>query len=162
MWDTISENDSTTEKILLEPTVFLAPVHFIDERGYLMKMIRSADIPSFGEIYLIGDWAAGVIRAFHKHTYTEEWFTVISGTAKFLLYDDRPQSPRCGEVQSFVLSVRRPEVLFVPAEVFHGHMALENQTQILTVASHPYNPQEPDEVRAPHDSFGVEWMTGPK
>ena len=155
--ETIAEN-----KELKQPSMTKTPVHFIDERGYLLKIVRAGDIVSFGETYVIGDWKAGVIRGFHKHAYTDEWFCVLNGTAKFVLYDDRPESTQYGQLQSFVLSGRRPEVLFVPAGVFHGHMALEDLTQTLAVASHPYNSQQPDETRVPYDSFGVQWQVTSK
>ena len=156
-----NRNISEQGNHLSQPTLNPAPVHFIDERGYLLKFVRSTDISHFGELYLIGDWTSGIIRAFHKHEKMEEWFSVIKGSAKFVLFDDRPESPQHGVLRYYILSARRPELLYVPTGVYHGHMALENETQTLAVASQPYDPAKPDEVRASYDSFGVEWMAKP-
>lgn len=158
----LKQDASEQDNRLSQPVVKPAPVHFIDERGYLLKFVRSADISHFGEMYLIGDWTSGVIRGFHKHKNMEEWFCVIRGTAKFVLYDDRPESSKYGVVQYYTLSARRPEILYVPSGIYHGHMALENETQTIAVASQPYDPQKPDEVRAPYNSFNVEWVAKPK
>ena len=45
-----------------------------DDRGYLIEIARRADDPAghgiiqrFGQVYLVGNFAHGVIRAFHKH-----------------------------------------------------------------------------------------------
>ena len=53
-----------------------------DDRGYLVEIARRADDPEphsviqrFGQVFMVGDVARGVIRAFHKHTKGWDWFT---------------------------------------------------------------------------------------
>jgi dTDP-4-dehydrorhamnose 3,5-epimerase-like enzyme len=36
-------------------------------------------------------------------------------------------------------------------------MALTDDVQLVAVSSEAYNPNQPDEVRAPWDSFGYQW-----
>jgi hypothetical protein len=36
-------------------------------------------------------------------------------------------------------------------------MSLEDDTQLISVASHTYNREQPDETRIPPDSFGDVW-----
>jgi hypothetical protein len=36
-------------------------------------------------------------------------------------------------------------------------MSLEDDTQMISIASHAYNREKPDEVRIPPDSFGDVW-----
>lgn len=135
-----------------------------DDRGYLIELIRHAgdDEPHaiahrFGQVYLVGDVSKGTIRAFHKHAELWDWFVITHGTAKFVLKDDRPDSPTSGALMSVVAGERNPTLIAVPPGVYHGWMSLEDDTQLVSIASHCYNRHQPDEERIPPDSFGDVW-----
>lgn len=134
-------------------------VAHVDDRGYLIEIIRATDdhFTKFGQIYLVGDFIRGVIRAFHKHSVLWDWFFISHGAAKFILKDDRSDSPTYKEMNTFVIGSRNPGLLVVPPGVYHGWMSLEDDTQMVSTASEVYNRENPDEVRIPPDSFGVEW-----
>lgn len=131
----------------------------VDDRGYLIEILRGTDeyFTQFGQVYLVGDMTRGTIRAFHKHAELWDWFFISHGAAKFALRDDRQESPTYGEMQSIVSSQRNPTLIVVPPGVYHGWMALEDDTQLVSTASHVYNREKPDEIRVPPDSFGYIW-----
>jgi len=131
----------------------------VDDRGYLVKMLRADDphFTKFGEVYIVGDFAKGTIRAWHKHNVLWDYFHISHGAAKFALRDDRPGSPTYEDINSFVLSARNPATLVVPPGVYHGWMALEDDTQLVSVGSELYDPNNLDEVRVPYTSFGYDW-----
>lgn len=131
----------------------------VDDRGYLIEVLRATDehFTTFGQVYLVGDVARGTIRAFHKHENMWDYFFISHGSAKFTFRDDRPQSPTYEQMQTVVIGERNPTLIAVPPGVFHGWMALEDDTQMVSIASAVYNRQEPDEVRVPPDSFGYIW-----
>jgi dTDP-4-dehydrorhamnose 3,5-epimerase len=135
-----------------------------DDRGYLVEIVRSvgdeqphAIAHRFGQVYLVSSIARGTIRAFHKHGELWDWFFIGSGTAKFVLRDDREDSPTYGQLMTTVIGERNPSLITVPPGVYHGWMSLEDNTQMISVASHTYNRDNPDEVRIPPDSFGDVW-----
>lgn len=135
-----------------------------DERGYLIEIARLATdtephavVHQFGQVYLVGDQARGTIRAFHKHAELWDWFFISHGSAKFVLKDDRPQSPTYGQMMTVTASVRKPRLIVVPPGVYHGWMSLEDDTQLVSTASHVYNRQNPDEVRISPEAFGDVW-----
>jgi len=137
---------------------------FEDDRGYLIEIARATGdgeahsvVHKFGQVYLVGDPVRGIIRAFHKHDELWDWFFISHGSAKFVLKDDRPKSPTYGEVQTVITSARSPRLVIVPPGVYHGWMSLEDDTQMVSTASHTYNRQKPDETRIPPDSFGDVW-----
>ena len=131
----------------------------VDDRGYLVELLRATDphFTQFGQVYLVGNLGSGTIRAFHKHDDLWDWFFISHGTAKFVLVDDRPDSPTRGEQNTFVVGSRNPGLLVVPPGVYHGWMSLEDDTQMISTASDVYNRDKPDEVRIPPDSFGDVW-----
>lgn len=130
-----------------------------DDRGYLMEILRSVDehFTKFGQVYLVGDVARGTIRAFHKHNVLWDYFFISHGTAKFAFRDDRPQSTTYGQMETVVIGEHNPSLIVVPPGVFHGWMSLEDDTQMVSIASEVYNRERPDEVRVPPDSFGYTW-----
>jgi len=134
-------------------------VAHVDDRGYLIEILRASDdyFTKFGQVYLVGDFARGVIRAFHKHNVLWDFFFISHGTAKFIFVDDRPESSTYKEVNTFVVSSRNPSLLIVPPGVYHGWMSLEDDTQLISTASEVYNRENPDEVRISPDSLEVEW-----
>ena len=108
----------------------------VDERGYLIEVALKAG----GEAPELWDW-----------------FFISHGSAKFVLKDDREDSPTYGETMQVVIGERNPTLLVVPPGVYHGWMSLEDDTQMVSTASHTYNREQPDEVRIPPDSFGDVW-----
>ena len=136
----------------------------MDDRGYLIEIARHADDPEphgvvhqFGQVYLVGNMTRGTIRAFHKHNELWDWFFISHGSAKFVLVDDQDDSPTKGEMMTVIIGERKPALIVVPPGVYHGWMSLEDDTQMISTASHVYNREKPDEVRIPPDSFGDVW-----
>lgn len=126
-----------------------------DDRGFLYEVIHDNDsfVPQIAQVYVVGDPARGAIRAFHKHRELHDWFCLIRGSAKFAFVDDRPESLTCRQADAFVISGRRPSLIVVPPGVYHGWMALEDDTIMLSVASHVYDREQPDEERVPTHAF---------
>jgi dTDP-4-dehydrorhamnose 3,5-epimerase len=134
----------------------------VDDRGYLIVFGSSGrpdapHIPQIKEVYLVGDFGRGVIRGLHKHSKLWDHFFVSRGAAKFVLVDDREDSPTYREINTFILSERNPTSLFVPPGVYHGWMSLEEDTQMISIANEMHNKEKPDEVRIPPDTFGDVW-----
>ncbi len=131
----------------------------VDDRGYLIEIVHATDpfLRKFGQVYLVGDPTKGIIRAYHKHAVLWDYFFISHGSAKFILVDDRSESPTYKHFNTFIISERNPSVLLVPPGVYHGWMSLEDDTQMISTASEVYNKEKPDEVRIPPDSFGDIW-----
>jgi len=135
-----------------------------DDRGSLVEIARRTGssgehsvVERFGQVYLVESPVRGTIRGFHKHDVLWDYFFVSSGSAKVLLVDDRETSSTHRTMQEVVLSRLTPRLLIVPPGVFHGWMSLEDRTQLISIASETYDPENPDEVRIPPDSFGDVW-----
>src|SRR6266566_1723007 len=89
-----------------------------DDRGYLFEIARHADDPTlhgvihqFGQVYLVGNPVRGTIRAFHKHKKLWDWFCISHGSAKFVLKDDRLDSPTYGQMMTVISSARKARLI---------------------------------------------------
>lgn len=135
--------------------LFEAPI-FTDERGRLIQIFEEAkNLPKAKRIYIVKNWDKGTIRAFHKNFAETKYFIVISGTVKFHLVDDRPDSPTYRQEEKVILTAERPMVLVVPSEVFNGWKALTDDAMLLGIADTTM--AEHRDERIPDDSFGVTW-----
>ncbi len=146
-------------QVTITDVAFVALEPHIDDRGYLVEILRAVDphFTRFGQVYLVGNFAKGIIRAFHKHEVLWDWFFISHGAAKFVLVDDRPGSLTSGHMNIFVISAKNPSLIAVPPGVYHGWMSLEDDTQMISVASEVYNRTRPDEVRISPETFGDVW-----
>jgi len=144
---------------MIEDAKLVPLVAHADDRGYLIEILRQTDehFTRFGQLYMVGNFSKGVIRAWHKHNVLWDWFFISHGAAKFALKDDRKDRESFGRIENFVISQRNPAVLVVPPGVYHGWMSLEDDTQLISTASEVYNRENPDEVRVPPDAFDYAW-----
>jgi len=125
-----------------------------DERGRLWEILRSDDeiFQRFGQVYVTTAYP-GIVKAWHAHKKQTDFFTVISGMAKFVLYDMREDSPTRGELQEFFLGRDRLMLVTIPPGVYHGFKCLGDQEVIaLNCPTEPYSADDPDELRLPHDT----------
>ena len=118
-----------------------------DDRGYLFEAVREDWGIDLKQVYIIEDPAPNTIRALHKHEKLIDYFCIVKGSAKFVFAKD-------DEAESVVLSEKCPQMITVPAGVYHGWKSLEPNTILVSVASELYNYENPDEERIPWDSFG--------
>lgn len=139
--------------------LMLTPLRQIfDERGKVMHMLRS-DSPAFqqfGEIYF-SCTHPGSIKAWHLHRKMTLNYAVIHGELKFVLYDDRPDSPTRGEVQEIFLSPENYCLVTVPPLIWNGFKGIGVKTTIVAnCATHPHDPgeierKEPFDASIPYD-----------
>jgi dTDP-4-dehydrorhamnose 3,5-epimerase len=133
--------------------VILTPLRQIfDERGKVMHMLRvdSPVFSKFGEIYF-SCTLPGVVKAWHLHKEITLNYAVIHGEIKFVLFDDRPNSPTRGEIQEFFISPENYMLVTVPPLIWNGFKGVGMQTAI--VANCANLPHSPDELkrRSPSD-----------
>jgi dTDP-4-dehydrorhamnose 3,5-epimerase len=140
-----------------------------DSRGNLIELVRNSwcdilKIPKIQQVYSVSNEQKNTIRAFHQHENLWDYFTIVSGKAKFILakYDmlkhttneisyDNINKP---ELLEFVLSDKLPQILVVPPPIFHGWQSLTDNTVMVSIASEEYNSNKPDETRISWDTFG--------
>lgn len=129
----------------------------LDDRGILYEVIRTdAEYkPKLNQVYVVKDRVAGIIRAYHKHEQLWDYFHILTGSAKFVFFKDIKGKR---EIEEHILDSRKPQLIIVPPTVFHGWMSLEDNTILLSTASHCYNKKKPDEERVdPYTVGGKIW-----
>ncbi len=139
--------------------VVLTPLkQFVDERGKVMHMLRNDEPPfrEFGEIYF-STVHPGAIKGWHLHHRMTLNYAVPHGNIKFVLYDDRKDSPTYGEIQEIFLGPDSYFLATVPPLVWNGIKGIGTQTAVVANCSTiTHDPAEierldPFDPRIPYD-----------
>jgi dTDP-4-dehydrorhamnose 3,5-epimerase len=115
-----------------------------DERGKIMKMAdsNSALFEKFGEIYF-SFINPGIIKGWKKHQAAIQLFSVPIGTIKFVIYDDRPDSPTKNELQEIECGEDNYQLIKMPANVWYSWKTTSTfPAMIASLTSEPHNPTE--------------------
>ncbi len=133
--------------------VIVTPLRqILDERGKVMKMLSRDDsvFSGFGEIYFSCVYP-GSIKGWHIHKKMVLNYTVPFGNIKFVLYDERADSPTNGMVQELYLGPDNYCLVTVPPQVWNGFKGIGTEAAI--VANCASIPHDPDEIerRDPFD-----------
>ena len=129
----------------------------VDERGSLTELLRSdwPEFTRFGQAIVTVN-QPGVIRGWHWHDRQTDMIVVIEGRAVVPLYDGRPGSATNGQVEAYACGADDLKAIFVPPGVWHGYKTVSSEPAIiLNFPDQVYDPAQPDEHRAPHDTPGV-------
>jgi len=98
----------------------------------------------FGEAYF-SSVKKNVINAWKRHREATQNLVVPCGEIKFVLYDDRINSPTYGEFYEIILSRQNYQRLTIPSMVWYGFKGLEKGLNMLmNVSDIPHDSNEAD------------------
>lgn len=141
--------------------VKLTPLRqILDERGKIMHMLRndSQGFQGFGEIYF-SCVNPGAIKAWHIHKRMTLNYAVPHGNIKFVLFDDRPESPTKGQLQEVFLGPDNYQLVTVPPMVWNGFKGIGSETAIVAnCATIPHDPDEIDRLDPFDPSIPYDWQ----
>lgn len=140
--------------------VTITPLRQIpDERGKVMHMLRS-DAPhfvSFGEIYFSIVYP-GVVKGWHLQKVMTLNYAVPHGNIKFVLYDDREDSPTKGEVQQIYLGPDNYNLVTVPPFIWSGFKGVGTEAALVAnCASTPHDPSTGERKPVDDPSIPYDW-----
>ncbi len=106
---------------------------------------------ALGEVYF-SEVLPGHVKAWKRHTRQTQYFAVPCGLLGLVLYDDRPDSPTRGALQTLRLGREGMYALLrIPCGVWYGFTALNGVPAVIcNAADMPHDPAEG--VRAALDS----------
>ncbi len=127
----------------------------IDDRGRLI-FVNDFDFKGVKRFYMIENLSTDVIRAFHGHRKDAKYILVISGSAIVAAVEmnDCRHPNKNNKVYRFVLSSRKPCILYIPSSYANGFKALEQNTKIIFFSTSSLEESENDDFRFPYDYWG--------
>ena len=115
-----------------------------NEKGSVMHALRCTDegFTAFGEAYF-SSVKNGMVKGWKRHRRMTLQLVVPIGRIRFLLHDDRPGSPTCGQSDEVELSPENYQRLTVPPGIW---LAFEGKSDgvnlLLNIADMPHDPAE--------------------
>ena len=110
-----------------------------------MHMLRSTDphFEKFGEIYFSVAYPQ-VIKGWHLHTKQTQFYAVIQGMIKLVLFDERKDSKTNGEIMELFTGEDNYQLIRIPVGVVNGYKTIGVKPAI--VANCATLPHEPNEM----------------
>jgi len=144
---------------MIDGVVVTALRQICDERGKVMKMLSRDDpvFREFGEVYFSVVYS-GAIKGWHIHRRMTLNYAVPVGHIKFVLYDDRQNSPTRGQVQEIFLGTDNYCLVTVPPQIWNGFKGIGSEAALVAnCATISHDPTESDK-RDPFDpSIPYDW-----
>lgn len=129
---------------MIEGVKIIPKRQILDERGGIYHFLRNDDphFQQFGEVYFSLVYP-GVIKAWHIHKIMTLNYVVPVGRVKFVLYDDRPESPTRGEIMELFLGEGNYQLVQVPPLVWNGFKGIGvGPALVANCATIPHDPTE--------------------
>ena len=151
--DASTVNEQGVRKgIVIQGVVARPAVSHIDDRGTMCEVYDPAwgatDFPLVTvSLYTI---RPGVAKGWVVHRRQDDRNFLAQGRVKWVLYDDRPESPTYREIQELYVGEYSRQLVVIPRGVFHAVQNVgEVEAIIVDMPSVRYNHEDPDKYRLP-------------
>ena len=146
-------------KMNFKEPVFMEGGIAVDERG-VVTYCNGFDFDGVKRFYTLTNFTPGYVRAWHGHKTEVKYVVVTRGScmvccAPLSSFEGLPGDK--AHIYKFIMSYRDPGVLYIPAGYANGHMALEQNTDVLHFSTLPLEDTKGDDVRFPADFFSGVW-----
>jgi dTDP-4-dehydrorhamnose 3,5-epimerase len=127
----------------------------VDDRG-TVSFVNDFDFRSVKRFYKIENFSKDVIRAFHGHLKEAKYVYVVQGSIILaaVTMTDTVNPSKDVKISRFVLSARKPTIVFIPPGYFNGFRILEENSQILFFSTSTLDESKGDDYRIPADYWG--------
>jgi len=127
----------------------------IDDRGQLI-FVNDFNFDVVKRFYVVENFSTNIIRAFHGHLKEAKYALVVSGSAMVAIVqmDDCCKPNKKNKVNRFILSVRKPSILYIPSGYANGLKSLEENTKIIFFSTSTLEESKNDDYRFPYDYWG--------
>ena len=103
-----------------------------DDRGELM-FVNQFNMDLVKRFYVISNHKSGFIRAWHAHKNESKYVFIVNGTALIstVLIDDWNNPSSDLAIDKFVLTAKKPSILYIPNGYANGFKTLSIDTKII-------------------------------
>ena len=121
----------------------------VDDRGQL-SFVNDFDFTDVKRFYMVENHEQGFIRAWHGHKKEGKYVYVPSGAILIGTVNLETE-----EVERFVLSSSKPQVLYIPPGYANGFMNLQNDTKVIFFSTSTLKDSMGDDIRFEWDKWNI-------
>jgi len=120
----------------------------VDDRGDV-AFVNDFHFDGVKRFYLVSNYRAGFVRAWHAHRRESKYVTVVQGAVVVaaVAIDDWDHPSKTAQVHRFVLSAQKPAILLIPAGYANGFMSLTPGAKLLFLSTATLEESRLDDVR---------------
>ena len=120
----------------------------VDDRGEV-GFVNEFDMKSIRRFYTVCNHKVGLVRAWHAHKKEKKFVTVVNGVAivAAVCIDNWQNPSKDLHVHRYVLSAKKPTVLFIPKGYANGFMTLTEDTKLIFFSTATLEESEGDDIR---------------
>ena len=120
----------------------------VDDRGQV-SFVNDFDFSDVKRFYMVSNHKAGFFRAWHAHKHEAKYVLVVKGAAVVgaVAIDNWETPSKDAEVKRFVLSEKKPTVLYIPAGHANGFMSLTKDAQLMFFSTSSLEESLGDDIR---------------
>ena len=103
-----------------------------DDRGELM-FVNQFNMELVKRFYVVSNHKQGFIRAWHAHKFESKYVFIVNGTALIstVQIDDWNNPSSNLAIDKFVLTAKKPSILYIPNGYANGFKTLSSDTKII-------------------------------
>ena len=120
----------------------------VDDRGEV-GFVNDFDFAGVKRFYTVKNHRRGFVRAWHAHSREAKYVTVLEGAAVVgAVRIDNWEKPAADvAVARYVLSARKPTVLYIPAGYANGFMSLTDDARLIFYSTATLAESQGDDIR---------------
>ena len=120
----------------------------VDDRGELM-FVNQFNMELVKRFYVVSNHKQGFIRAWHAHKIESKYVFIVNGTALISTVEiddwENPSSDLI--VDKFVLTAKKPSILYIPSGYANGFKTLSTDTKIIFFSTSTLKDSVDDDYR---------------
>ncbi len=143
-----NEQNESPKIIIRETPKLLKGDLAVDDRG-VVSFVNDFAFDLVKRFYMIENHKQYFIRAWHGHKYESKFVMVVKGSALIgaVEIDDWDYPTKDIKPYRFVLSEKKPAVLYIPSGYANGFMSLTEDTKVMFFSTSPLNESLNDDYR---------------
>lgn len=120
----------------------------VDDRGQV-TFVNDFDFSDVKRFYMVSNHKSGFVRAWHAHKKEAKYVLVVKGAAIIGAVEiDNWDSPsKYVKINRYVLSEKKPSILYIPSGYANGFMTLTKDAQLIFFSTSTLEESLGDDIR---------------
>ena len=120
----------------------------VDDRGKV-SFVNGFDMTPVKRFYTVQNHKQGFIRAWHAHKKEGKYVTAVQGSAIIgaVKIDNWENPSKDSQIHRYVLSAKKPSVLFIPPGYANGFMTLSEDAILTFFSTSTLEESKGDDIR---------------
>jgi dTDP-4-dehydrorhamnose 3,5-epimerase len=120
----------------------------VDDRGEI-TFVNEFNFESVKRFYMVSNHKAGFVRAWHAHKREGKYVTAVVGSAIVgaVKIDDWESPSKDLDVERYVISEKKPQVIYIPPGYANGFMSLTQDLKLVFYSTSKLEESSGDDIR---------------